>query len=110
MDGAEPQRVADFGLRQAQFTNMTVSKPNRLHAHGELAQEVGDSRVSRLASDAHHPLAKHGGVDQSVPPEDVTDPRALPDQFTDTLVRGEREGARSDGHQAVIHHAQVDAL
>ena len=33
MDGAEPQGIADLGLRERQFATVIVSKPERLHAH-----------------------------------------------------------------------------
>jgi hypothetical protein len=71
---------------------------------------VGDSRIGRATTDADHPLAKHGCINQRVTPQHVAHARASPGQVGDAVVGNERHLASGERAKAVVHPLKMKAL
>ena len=89
---------------------MVFSEPDRSVTHEQLAQHVSDPPVRGAAADAHHPLTKHGGVDQCVAPERIGNGGKVGAETEQASVRNKRDPGRNEGAQTVIHDFEVEAL
>ena len=66
--------------------------------------------VSLPTTQADHPLAEHGCIDQGVAPERIANARTAPGQVANGLVRDEHHLACGQRAEAVVHHVEMETL
>ena len=89
---------------------MVLHQLDRSQPHQQLAQQMRHAGRRLAPADIDHPLAKDRRIDEGIAPEQVAKTRMVAHQAAQVVMLDEGELARDQRAQAVIHHAQVQAL